>query len=176
MCVLVFVGQKWVLSCPLWFEIAFNAKNQKFTATFLSRLLTFRFRCAVSHTSMSIWSVPSPALQDSHICLQSLIGQLAGQKQFLSLLPPPPTAQPPSFRVGSRGLGSQQSSQATGVRSSHLHYGRAFALFFPSPTLRRLPTTPNPTASWSGSTAVSRMLSAPGRPEQIGFYTFLGYC
>jgi hypothetical protein len=125
---------------------------------------------------MLIWSARCPALQDSHICLRSLIGRLAGQKQFLSLLPPPPTAQPPSFRVGSRGLGSQQSSQATEVHSSHLHYGRAFALFFPSPTLRRLPTIPNPMASWSGSTAVSRMLSAPGRPALIGFYTFLGYC
>ena len=176
MCVLVFVGQKWVLSCPLWFEIAFSAKNQKFTATSPSRLHTFRSRFAVFRIFMLIWSARCLALQDSHICLQSLIGQLAGQKQFLSLQPPPPIAQPHSFRVGSRGLGSQRSSQATGVRNSHLHYGRAFALFFPSPTLRRLPTIPNPMASWSGSTAVSRMLSAPGRPEQIGFYTFLGYC
>ena len=176
MCVLVFVGLKWVLSCPLWFEIAFSVKNQKYTATCLSRLRTFRFRFAVSPTSMSILLVRCLALQVFRTYSQWWIGRLAGLKQFRSPPPPPPTAQRPSFRDGSRGLGYQQSSQATGVRNSHLHCGRAFALFFPSPTLRRPPTTPNPTASWSGSTAVSRTVSAPGRPERIGFYTSLGYC
>jgi len=176
LCVLVFVGQKWVLLCPLWSEIASIVRKQKFTATCLSRLRTFRSRFAVFRIFMLIWSARCLALQDSHICLQSLIGRLAGQKQFLSLLPPPPTAQPPSYRAGSKGLEFQTSSLVTGGLNSHLHYGRASVLFSPSLTLRRPPTTPNPTASWSGSTAVSRTLSAPGRPEQIGFYTSLGYC
>jgi hypothetical protein len=149
----VSVGLKWVRLCPLWFEIAFNARKQKYTATCLSRLRTFRSRFAVSLTYTLIWSARFLALQDSLISLQLLTGRLAGRKQSRSLLPPPPTAQPPSYRAGSSGLEFLISSLATGGLSSLLHYGRASALFSPSLTPRQLPIILNQTVSWSGSTA-----------------------
>jgi hypothetical protein len=71
---------------------------------------------------------------------------------------------------------SQILSQATEVPSLPLRCGPACAASSPSNTLRRPPTTRNPTASWSGSTAVSRMLSEPGRPGQTGSHTSLGFC
>ncbi len=176
MCVLVFVGLKWVLSCPLWFEIAFSAKNQKFTATYLSRLRTFRFRFAVSPTSMSILLVRCLALQVFRICSLLLTERLAGRKRFLCLPPPSPTAQRPSSMGGFSVTAFRILSQATEVPSSPPRCGPACAASSPSNTLRQPPTTRNPTASWSGSTAVSRMLSEPGQPEQTGTHMSLGYC
>jgi hypothetical protein len=159
--------------------------------SFVSALIRNCLQCQKSkihrHVTLQAAHIPVPVRRFSHIHVD-LVGPLprssgfsylftvAGQKQFLSLLPPPPTAQPPSYRAGSRGLEFQTSLLVTGGLNSHLHYGRASVLFSPSLTLRRPPTTPNPTASWSGSTAVSRTVSAPGRPERIGFYTSLGYC
>ena len=149
----VFVGQEWVLLFPHWSETAFTVKKRKSIAMSSSRLRTFRSRFAVFRIFMLIWSARCPALQDSHICSQSLIGQLAGQRRFRSHPLPPPTAQPPSYRAGSSGLEFLILSLATGDPSSPLHYGRASALFSPSLTLKQLPIILSQTASWSGSTA-----------------------
>jgi hypothetical protein len=102
---------------------------------------------------MLIWSARCPALQDSHICSQSLIGRLAGQRRFRSHPLPPPTAQPPSSRDGSRGSAFRTQSPATGAHNSHLHCGPLFVPSSPSNTPRRQHTILSPTASWSGSTA-----------------------
>ena len=149
----VFVGQKWVVSSPLWSGIVFSVKNQRFIAMSHSRLPTFQSRFAVLHTSTLIWSVPFHAHQDFRICLQSWTEQPAGQKRFRSPPSPPPTAQPPSSRDGSRGSAFQTQSPATGAHNSHLHCGPLFVPSSPSNTPRRQHTILSPTASWSGSTA-----------------------
>jgi hypothetical protein len=149
----VFVGQEWVFLFPHWFETVFSVKKRESIATSPSRLRTFRSRFSVFHMFMLIWSALCPAPQDSHICLQSLIGRPAAQKQSLSLLPLPPTAQQPSYKAGSNGLECQTSSLVTGGLSSRLHYGRASVLFSPFLTLKPQPTILSPTASWSGFTA-----------------------
>ncbi len=143
----VFVGQEWVLLLPHWSKTVCSVKKRKSIAMSPSRLRTFQSWFAVFHIFMLIWSALCPALQDSRICLQSLIERLAGQKRSHSLLPPPPTAQPPSSRAGFKGLEFQTSSLVTGGLSSHLHYGRASVLFSPSLTLKPQPAILNPTAS-----------------------------
>jgi hypothetical protein len=102
---------------------------------------------------MSILWVRCLALQVFRTCSQWWIGRLAGRKQFRSLLPPPPTAQRPSSKVGSSVSASQVSSQATEVHSLHHHFGPLFVLSSPSSIHRPQPITLNPTASWNVSTA-----------------------
>jgi hypothetical protein len=140
---LVFVGREWAFLFPHWFETVYSVKKQKYTATCLSRLHTFRFQFAVSPTSMSILLVRCLALQDFRTYSPWWIERLAGLKRSRSLPPPPPTAQRPSCTDGYSGLAFQASSQATEVHSSPLHFGPPFVPFSPSNTHKPQHTIPS---------------------------------